>query len=194
MRLTRTLLAIALTISPAAIADAGPATGQLQTHVERLFSTLADAGLAAPDKAEQRRATVYAIAADAFDFTQSARLALGTHWDGLTPAQRSEFVELFQRFIERAYLANIELPAGTDIAWATETVERDRAVVRAKVLAKGSETGVDFRMVQTAPDVWKLYDVAFDGTSLVGNYRVQFGRVIRAGSYDELVKRLRAKQ
>jgi ABC-type transporter MlaC component len=49
-------------------------------------------------------------------------------------------------------------------------------------------------MVQTAPDVWKLYDVAFDGTSLVGNYRVQFGRVIRAGSYDELVKRLRAKQ
>jgi phospholipid transport system substrate-binding protein len=188
------VLAIAFTLWSVTIAHAGSPTEQLRTHVQRVFQTLADADLAAPEKAEQRRAAVYAIAADAFDFGHSARLALGTHWDGLTPAQRTEFVELFQRFIERAYLANIQLPAGANVVYTTETIESDRAVVRAKVLTKGSETGVDFRMVQAAADAWKLYDVAFEGTSLVGNYRVQFARVIRAGSYDDLVKRLRAKQ
>ena len=42
-------------------------------------------------------------------------------------------------------------------------------------------------------DRWNLYDVVIDGMSLVGDYRVQFQKIIRTTSYAELVEKLKAK-
>jgi len=38
---------------------------------------------------------------------------------------------------------------------------------------------------------WHAYDIVVDGVSLVKNYRSQFDKIIRADSYQELVRRLR---
>ena len=38
-----------------------------------------------------------------------------------------------------------------------------------------------------------MYDVVIEGVSLVGNYRTQFNKIIQTSSYQDLVKRLRAK-
>ena len=40
---------------------------------------------------------------------------------------------------------------------------------------------------------WRVFDVSFAGMSLVGTYHAQFVRVIRTGSYEELVSRLEKK-
>ncbi|MFQ5898535.1 MAG: ABC transporter substrate-binding protein [Candidatus Methylomirabilia bacterium] len=37
-------------------------------------------------------------------------------------------------------------------------------------------------------DRWLVDDVLIEGVSLVGNYRAQLNRIIRASSYDELVR------
>jgi phospholipid transport system substrate-binding protein len=186
-----TLLAVASSI---AVAAAGPATDQLQADVGRMFRTLADTGQGGAD-ADQRRSAIFAIAAEAFDFEHAARLTLGTHWDALSPAQRAEFVQLFRAFVERSYLSNVQLSGSEQVVYGGEAVEGDRAVVRATVLSgQGSGTAVDFRMLHGAGDRWRLYDVNFEGMSLVANYRAQFTRLLRAGSYDELVQKLRAKQ
>jgi len=38
-----------------------------------------------------------------------------------------------------------------------------------------------------------VYDVLLEGVSLVGNSRTQFGGIIKASSYEELVKNLKAR-
>jgi phospholipid transport system substrate-binding protein len=52
---------------------------------------------------------------------------------------------------------------------------------------------VAFSLHQGADAKWRIYDVSFEGMSLVGNYRAQFNKIIRAGSYADLVARLEAK-
>jgi phospholipid transport system substrate-binding protein len=40
---------------------------------------------------------------------------------------------------------------------------------------------------------WRVYDVVVDGVSLVNNYRGQFSKILRNGSYADLVDQLRKK-
>jgi phospholipid transport system substrate-binding protein len=40
---------------------------------------------------------------------------------------------------------------------------------------------------------WTAYDVLIENVSLVGTYRSQFDRIIRAESFADLLRRLRAK-
>ena len=41
---------------------------------------------------------------------------------------------------------------------------------------------------------WKVTDIAIEGISLLKNYRAQFNEIIANAGYDELLKRLKAKQ
>ena len=174
--------------------EAGPPTEQLQTKIDGVFKALADPALHGPDKAEQRRALVLAAAEDVFDFAHTAKLTLGPHWEQLSPTQRAEFVDLFRGFIGRSYLSNVDLGEGQQVSYGEETIDGDRATVKSKVTTSGGSTiPLDFRMARGDGGQWRLYDVAVDGTSLVANYRQQFVRIIKAGSYDELVQKLRAK-
>ncbi|MDP6625381.1 MAG: ABC transporter substrate-binding protein, partial [Nitrospinota bacterium] len=40
---------------------------------------------------------------------------------------------------------------------------------------------------------WKIYDFIVEGVSMIKNYRTQFRKIIRKTSYQELVKKLKAK-
>jgi phospholipid transport system substrate-binding protein len=43
-------------------------------------------------------------------------------------------------------------------------------------------------------DRWRMYDVLIENVSLVASYRSQFDRVIRTSSYEDLVRRLKARE
>jgi phospholipid transport system substrate-binding protein len=180
-------------VSPAA--QAGPPTEQLQSGMDRVFKVLAEPALKPADRLDEKRAKVFAIAEELFDFTHTARLALGAYWDRLSGAEREEFVTLFKSFIQRAYITNVEMYDGEKIVYAAETVEGERATVTSRIVTKsGGEIPVDFRLLRSDGDRWRLYDVSIEGMSLVGNYRVQFTKVLKAESYAGLVAKLRAKQ
>lgn len=182
-----------LILASVTIAEAGSPMEDLQFQVHRVLEALANSDLAGPDKADQRRATLFSIAADAFALEQTAKLTLGDQWKSLTAEQRDEFVQVFRRFIERSYLAHVELTGAERVVYTGETIDGDRAFVSSKIVTKqGGETPVEFRMVR-AGDHWRLYDISVDGMSLVASYRAQFARVIRTASYEDLVRKLRAK-
>ena len=179
----------------AAASHAGPPTDQLQTSIDKVFQALADPQLKGPEKADERRAAVFTIAETLFDFGHTAKLTLGSYWDTLSADQRDEFTKLFKGFIQKSYLSNIDFSDPGKLVYTAEAVEGDRAVVKSRIVTTGgSEIPVDFRLIQSEPGRWRLYDVNVEGMSLVGNYRVQFGRVIKASSYDDLVQKLRVKQ
>ena len=47
--------------------------------------------------------------------------------------------------------------------------------------------------MQRKGDRWLVYDVSVEGLSLVGNYRGQFNKIIETSSYQDLVKKMKAR-
>lgn len=174
----------------AGVAHAGAPTEHLRTRIDRVIATLEDPAL--QQQPDERRRTVRKIAEQIFDFEDTARRALGRHWQARTPEQRREFVDLFTDLLERAYITRIEGYAGERVTYAGDTVEGDQATVRTRLVTReGSEIPVEYRM-RRVDDRWLVYDVVIEGVSLVANYRAQFNRIIQTSSYEELVSRMRA--
>ena len=169
---------------------AGAPTEQLRAVTDRVVKILQDPAL----DQTQRRTEIRAIALEAFDVAEAARRALGPHWTKRTPAERQEFVRLFQALLEHGYLARIGEYGGERVQYVGERIEGEYATVRALILTtKGTQVPVEARVLRH-DDRWRMYDVLIENVSLVASYRSQFDRVIRTSSYDELVRRLKARE
>ena len=173
-------------------AGAGEPTDQLRASVDQIIKILDDPALKPEGKAAERRAAIRKEAVVVFDFTETAKRALGRHWQGLSAQDRQEFTALFTDLIERAYLSKIERYSGEKIAYTGEAVDSGLATVRTRFVTKqGTEVPIDYRMQQKG-DRWLVYDVAIEGVSLINNYRTQFDKIIQTSSYAELVRKLKA--
>ena len=172
---------------------AGAPTDQVREYTDSVVKVLEDPALKADDKKPERRAAVRKIASEVFDVQETARRALGPHWQQRTPQERQEFVQLFAELLEQTYISKIDLFGGEKLKFTDEKVDGDNAIVRAKVVTKQqTEVPVEARMLRKG-DRWLIYDILIENISLVGNYRAQFDRIIRTSSYEDLVKRLRTR-
>jgi len=184
------VLVIACTPLPA---RAGQPSEQLRARVEAALQVLQDAELRRASRASERRAALWKIAGEIFDFPEMTRRSLGRHWQSRTPGERAELTAAFAGLLERTYIGRIEQYSGEKIVWAGDTTDGDHATVRTRLVTKqGSEVPVDYRMHQVESR-WRAYDVSIEGVSLIANYRGQFNRILQTTSPAELVQRLRAR-
>jgi phospholipid transport system substrate-binding protein len=182
---------IVLCVAPGA--GAGPATDRLKPEIDRVIATLDNPTLRGDSKAQQRRQAIRGITDNVFDWTEMSRRALGKHWAGRTPAEQQEFAGLFRDLLERAYVAKIERYTGEPIAYVGESVDGDQATVRTRITTKqGQDVPIDYRLARQG-DNWLVYDVLVENISLINNYRTQFDGIIKTSSYEELVKKLKAR-
>jgi phospholipid transport system substrate-binding protein len=182
-----------LAAAVAAPARAGLPTDQVREYTDAVIRVLEDPALKAEERRADRRAAVRKIATEIFDVQETARRALGLHWQQRTPQQREEFVRLFGELLEETYIAKIDLFGGERLRFTEEKVDGDNAVVRARMVTRQqTEVLIEARMLRRGVR-WLIYDVTVENISLVGNYRAQFDRIIRTSSYDDLVKRLRTR-
>jgi phospholipid transport system substrate-binding protein len=185
---------IALVLSGVTYAVAGVPTDTVRDYTDAVVRVLEDPALKVDDRRAERRAAVRKIAIDIFDVHETARRALGPHWQQRTPQERDEFVQLFADLLERTYINKIDLFGGEKLKFTEEKIDGDHAIVRAKVITKqGTEVPVEARMINRSGTRWQIYDIVIENISLVGNYRSQFDRIIRSSSYGELAKRLRTQ-
>ena len=183
---------IACALSTSRAAMAGPPTDSLKSSIDRVITVLEDAGL--KDRPHERRAALRQVTSTIFDVEEAAQRSLARHWQARTPAEREEFVQLFGRLLEAAYLTKIELYSGEKVLYGGDAIDGEYATVRTKVVTKeGTEIPVDYRMLKRG-DKWLVYDVSIEGVSLISNYRTQFNRIIQMSSFQDLVKKLRARQ
>ena len=182
-----TLLTPALWAAPAA---AGDAALELQRQADRVITVLADRSTGAGE----RQREVRVIVNEAFDFEEAARRTLGRAWAERTPEERTSFVRLFVDLIDRAYLRRLDGWDGQKIVVGDDVVETDRAVVKTAIVAKdGDRTPVDYVMRRCDDGQWRVVDISFGGASLLGNYRVQFARLMQNGGFPHLMEKLQAK-
>jgi len=172
---------------------AGEPTEQIKQTSDKILSIVKDPGLRSPSKAQERRRLIRKAADERFDWEEMARRSLGRYWAQRTAEEEKEFVSLFSELVERTYMSQVENYSGESVQYGKETIDGDYAVVTVDILTqKNKDISVDYRL-QKEGNEWLIYDVSIEGVSLVNNYRTQFNSIIQQSSYENLVKKMKAK-
>jgi phospholipid transport system substrate-binding protein len=174
-------------------ADAGEPTEQVKKTVDAVIKILNDKELKKPANSEARRKKIRGTVEKRFGFEEMAKRSLSIHWKNRTPAEQKEFTSLFSDLIEDSYIRKIERYEDEKVVYTDEKTDGSYAIVRTKILTtKQTEIPVDYKILKKGQE-WEVYDIIVEGVSLVNNYRTQFNQVIRSGSYEDLVNRLKQK-
>ena len=192
MRLLAILAAptiLVLTVLAAPVSAGDPAV-ELQRHADRVVTVLADRDR----QPAERQREVRTIVSEAFDFDEAAKRTLGRAWAERSDEERATFTRLFVDLLDRAYLRRLDGWDGQRIVVGEDVVEADRATVKTAIVARdGDRTPVDYVMRRTDDGRWRVVDVSVGGASLLGNYRVQFARLMQSGGFPLLIEKLQAK-
>ena len=161
------------------------------------------------DELNQDPSKVYQLAEDVLlvhiDTDRIAKLVLGLYWKDSDEVQRSTFKSEFANLITRFYIKalvknpdNIDLVAKHGDTMLSFNASRlnsagTKAIVRASFQLPGSSPlPIQFR-VYNHSGVWKIYDVAVDGVSLVTTYRKSLSNQIRQAGVDGMIGMLKER-
>src|SRR5437762_12574397 len=174
---------------------AGPATDRLREFFSTVNGVLVDPAI--QSKPLEKVARIKRLVTDVADVRGAAAAVLDREWQARTRAGGGGFTRLFAEFLERgmvARLAGTVSPVnGMIMTWRGETQAGDEARVTTMVESRdGRKILVEYRMYERRGR-WLVRDVVVDGISTIDNYRAQFRRVLRQGSYAALIAQLRTK-
>lgn len=197
------LLSLFLLPAPAAAQTDPPqgATQMLQETLDAILNVFLDPTLRQEQNKAQRMEKVQALFRLRFAAHTFCERALGRNWQERSETQREEFVQLFstllvETFLERidGYLTGNSSFTLQNITYLGERTTETYTLVTTDVqLETAKKIPVLYRMEQVN-GTWKVTDIAIEGISLLKNYRAQFNEIIANAGYDELLKRLKAKQ
>jgi phospholipid transport system substrate-binding protein len=182
---------IAFSVVSVALSVESP-TVVVRGTIDEVIRLVSDEVLKTPDQATYRRQLLEEIIGQHFDFEEMAKRSLAAHWRNQSAAEHQEFATLFQSLLSKTYAGKIENYSGEKVQYLKERLKDSYAEVQTTIVSNKTEISLDYRLLLKDGN-WRVYDVVVDGVSLVKNYRVQFDRIIRDSSYEELVKTLRDK-
>jgi ABC-type transporter MlaC component len=172
---------------------AGPVETCRQTIAEGL-RILNDPQSRSPERKPLQRERLRVVLAEGFDFTEFSKRVLAEKWDAFLPAQRIEFVDVFSKFLENYYLAQLlkYYTHETVTCEGQEMLGPARAVVKANVVWMNRPIPVEVRMLKHAGR-WRAYDVSVIGFSVVATYRAQFREIMRTHSPAQAIALVRSR-
>ncbi|MSP37564.1 MAG: ABC transporter substrate-binding protein [Deltaproteobacteria bacterium] len=178
---------LAISLAPA---FASSPTEQIQETIQQVLTVVNDSGQSDDtSRKRQLRETLM----PRFDWSEMAKQTLGKHWDA-AHSRQGEFIAALAEFLGNSYIGKIGAFKDEKIIYLNETVERDEAQVRTRIVSsKGGPTAVTYRLHRVDGE-WKIYDVAVEDISLVANYRSQFSRILSRGGFDDLLRQLKEKE
>jgi len=148
-----------------------------------------------PEK-DAKTGEVRKVVGQFLDFEELSRRSLARHWDGLTPKQRTDFVNTLRDLVESNYIKQVHGQPDYDLKFEKEAKEGSDATVASTLTttSKGKKVNVtlEYKMVYKSGR-WVVYDVITDEQSLLENYRAEFNKIIGKDGFDALLKRMRKK-
>ena len=127
------------------------------------------------------------------DIKLMSKIILGKKiWTNLSATQKDDFVEAFKYRMTSTYMKSITAFDGEKVIFLPyEPGKRENiAYVKSKYLIPGGDIAVDYRLIKKS-DEWKVYDIIFDGISLMKNYRADFREHVTESGIDSLITSLR---
>jgi phospholipid transport system substrate-binding protein len=165
----------------------------VKSSLSRALSTV-QSDPAGQNRGDARRADIQRVAQELFDFNEMARRALGQHWQALPPQERNEFVHVFTDVLNRFFGAIAARYSGARMVFVEDEVAEGYARVHSRVIpSEGPEISIDYRLFERGSR-WAVYDVVFDGRSLVSNYRSQFDSLTQRSFDTQLLEWMRTEE
>jgi len=128
-----------------------------------------------------------------FDEVEFSKRTLARNWNKFTPAQRAEFVKLFEQVLEKAYGDKVLSYTDEKVEFYKEEMKSNTlAEVQSKIITSSKEVPVFYRVILNNGK-WKVYDVVVENVSLVQNYRTQFNDILAKDNPEKLLEVLRKK-
>ena len=127
------------------------------------------------------------------DIKLMSKIILGKKiWTEMSESQKDNFVEAFQYRMTSTYMKSITAFDGEKVVFLPyEPGKRENiAYVKSKYLIPGGDIAVDYRLIKKSEE-WKVYDIIFDGISLMKNYRADFREHVSQNGIESLITSLR---
>jgi phospholipid transport system substrate-binding protein len=191
-RLTVVISVLCALYSPALAEE--PAE-RLKTAMVRVMAALQDPVPREPRRLEERLDQIRGVLKESFDWQEASRLILWRHRERVTQDERDEFTALFSDVTVRSYLRMIQTYRGEEMAMVLldEAIDGERAAVRTKLVSKDRAVPVTYRFIGRE-SMWKVYDIAIDGVSLLSSSQSQIDRLTQHFGYGGMMKLLKLKQ
>ena len=167
-------------------------TESVKNTITDVLAILGNEALRQPGRSEERRHRIEQVIRHRVNFVEMAQRSLGAPWTRLNDTERQEFVSLFVELIRDRVATKIDQYYEEQILYLVERREGSFAEVRTNLIGPKVDTSLDFRLENQSGE-WLVYDLVVDGTSIVRNYRTQFGRIIRDNAYAGLVEKMKQR-
>lgn len=186
------VVAVALAASSTTVSAAvGIAGGTVQNLYSSLVATMKSGSVLGGSGRYTQLAPV--IRAN-FDLPFMARLAFGSGWAKLTPAQQQQVTESYGRYMSAVYADRFDSYHGQKLEVTGQRQDPYGTVVTSTIIkANGEPVEVDYLMRQNGGQ-WLIGDIYLDGTiSEVATHRSEFADILRRQGYDGLIAALDRK-
>jgi phospholipid transport system substrate-binding protein len=110
----------------------------------------------------------------------------------LSAQERDQFVTLFTRLLQYAYIGKVEDYVDKEIEFGRQRIKGNRAEVQTMLVDANKSIPVFYIMILKG-DKWMAYDIIVEGVSLVRNYMEQFRSILRDEKFSGLIDRLESK-
>ena len=129
-----------------------------------------------------------------FDVSSMTRLAIGTTWATLPPAQQQQLIQAFRHYIAATYADRFDSYSGEQLQVTGEQPYNADVIVQTKIVKPtGEATTLNYLMRQNQGS-WQISDVYLDGTiSQLAVQRSEFNSILRREGVDGLVMALNRK-
>jgi phospholipid transport system substrate-binding protein len=130
-----------------------------------------------------------------FDYTLMAKLSIGKReWSKLALAQKKEFVKLFETNMKNSYIEKSHLLSDETVSVKDAVkIKKNRIHLSVTVEGKKDATTLTYKYY-LKKGKWLVFDVEIADVSILKTYRAQFAEILRSGSMDTLIQKLKDKQ
>jgi len=135
------------------------------------------------------RSKMNSVVMPKLDITLMSKIILGKKiWTGITAKQKTDFVQAFKYRMTSTYMKSITAFDGEKIEFLPYVPGKKGriALVKSKYLIAAGNIDVDYRLIKN-DDGWKVYDIIFEGISLMKNYRADFREHVNKNGIDSLI-------
>jgi phospholipid transport system substrate-binding protein len=126
------------------------------------------------------------------DIPLMSKIILGRKiWTSMSKQQKTDFVSAFKYRMTSTYMKSITAFDGEKIEFLPfePGKKANVAFVKSKYIIAAGNIDVDYRLIKNS-DGWKVYDIIFEGISLMKNYRADFRQHVSESSIDSLIESL----
>jgi phospholipid transport system substrate-binding protein len=172
---------------------AGVPLNTVQKSVNDVLDVLRNPKLKPESAKEIKKEKLRVIYKSMFDEIEFSKRTLTRNWNSFSPAQRTEFVNLFEQILENSYADKILSYTNEKVEFYKEEMKSDtQAEVQSKIITSSKEIPIFYRVI-LKDGKWKVYDVVVENVSLVQNYRTQFSDILAKDKPEQLLEILRKK-